>query len=237
MATDPEPTLGADERDPGPRDPGPRGPAFRRRDVTVLVVLLAAVGVVLALIIRGHATTKPLGSATVRSSRYAGLAITPKPAPALALRNYLGSPVNIAAYRGKALLVTFLYTHCPDVCPLIVSMLHTALVEMPQAERRQLQIIAVSVDPRGDTPAAVAQFLSARKMTAHVQYLIGSATQLGEVWRHWDVASKRAAATPEVVAHTALIYGITASGKIAVVYPANFAPSQIVHDVPRLAGA
>ena len=50
----------------------------------------------------------------------------PTPAPPLALRNYLGQPVNIADYRGKAVLVTFLYTNCPDICPLIASDLRVA---------------------------------------------------------------------------------------------------------------
>ena len=40
--------------------------------------------------------------------------------------NYLGEQVNIASYRGKAVLVTFLYTNCPDVCPLIASNLRVA---------------------------------------------------------------------------------------------------------------
>ena len=53
-----------------------------------------------------------------RSVRFAGTALTPVDnAPALALRNYLGDPVNLEQYRGKAVLVTFLYTHCIDVCP------------------------------------------------------------------------------------------------------------------------
>jgi cytochrome oxidase Cu insertion factor (SCO1/SenC/PrrC family) len=40
---------------------------------------------------------------------------------------------------------------------------------------------------------------------------------------------------PAVVNHTALIYGIDARGRIEVVYPANFAPADIVHDVRVLA--
>ncbi len=58
-------------------------------------------------------------------------------APPLALRNYLGQPVNIASYRGKAVLVTFLYTHCPDVCPLITSNLRVAQNLMGAAKARQ----------------------------------------------------------------------------------------------------
>jgi cytochrome oxidase Cu insertion factor (SCO1/SenC/PrrC family) len=38
----------------------------------------------------------------------------------LALKDSLGHPVNIDSYRGKAVLVTFIYDHCPDVCPIIV---------------------------------------------------------------------------------------------------------------------
>ena len=101
-----------------------------------------------------------------RALRRASRVTPPKPAPPLALDNYLGTPVNLASYRGKAVLVTFLYTHCPDVCPLIASKLHTALDRRcpPRAQRRS-QIIAVSVDPRGDTPTTVAQFLAAHQMT------------------------------------------------------------------------
>jgi hypothetical protein len=37
------------------------------------------------------------------------------------------------------------------------------------------------------------------------------------------------------VGHTAIVYGITATGRMSVVYPSNFTPEQIVHDVPLLA--
>ena len=56
-----------------------------------------------------------------------GLILKPlKPAPPLALHNYTGQPVSLASLHGKAVLVTFVYTHCPDVCPLIVSDLAAA---------------------------------------------------------------------------------------------------------------
>ncbi len=74
-------------------------------------------------------------------------------APPIHLRNYLGRRSRCPQYRGKAVLVTFLYTHCPDICPLITSNLRVTL-NMLGAQASQAQIIAVSVDPRGDTPAA-----------------------------------------------------------------------------------
>ena len=80
---------------------------------------------------------------------YYGVAdIPPKPAPPLALQDSLGHSVNLNQFRGKAVLVTFIYDHCPDVCPIIVGNVHTALSQLgPEAQK--LQIIAVSVDPRG----------------------------------------------------------------------------------------
>jgi protein SCO1 len=177
------------------------------------------------------------GASTSSSPKFAGLRAVPsKPAPPLALEDSLGQPINLDQYRGKAVLVTFIYDHCPDTCPLIVGNLRTAQAELgPDAGK--LQIIAVSVDPRGDTPSTVAAFLRARRMTDRMKYLIGSRPQLEDVWRAWHILAKGPAAksSPDVVEHSALIYGISASGKITTLYPSNFRPSQVVHDVPILA--
>jgi cytochrome oxidase Cu insertion factor (SCO1/SenC/PrrC family) len=98
-----------------------------------------------------------------------------------------------------------------------------------------MQIIAVSVDPRGDKSSSVARFLRQRGMTGQMQYLVGSAKQLVPVWASWNVGSKQDSTNPEFVAHTALVYGVSGSGKLRTIYPANFKPSEIVHDVPMLA--
>jgi protein SCO1/2 len=132
-------------------------------------------------------------------------------------------------------LVTFLYTNCPDVCPLITSNLRVALNLMGKAEASEVQIIAVSVDPKGDTSKAVADFLARHQMTGRMQYLIGSAPELSKVWEAWDVGSKRDAQQPQFINHSGLIYGITASGKRLTIYASNFQPKEIVHDVPLLA--
>lgn len=174
------------------------------------------------------------GKSTAHANYDAPGSVPVHPAPALALRNFDGRPVNLKRYRGKAVLVTFIYVHCPDVCPLIVGNLHTALAQLgPNA--RKVKIVAVSTDPRGDTPKAVSKFLQEHQMTGRMDYLIGSAPRLERVWSRWGIAARRDKKTPEFVEHSALIYGITASGKITVAYPANFKPRWIVHDVPLLA--
>jgi len=207
------------------------------RVILALVVILAIAGGVAILTSGKSSSGLSAGSLHgVKSASYDGSLLTPaQPTPPLSLRNYLGEAVNIDQYRGKAVLVTFLYTNCPDVCPIITSNLRVAQNLMGPAEASKLQVIAVSVDPRGDTPKAVAAFLARHEMTGRMKYLIGSAQQLGHVWKAWDVGSERDAQQPQLVNHSGLVYGVSASGKMTTLYPANFLPKEIAHDVPLLA--
>lgn len=158
---------------------------------------------------------------------------SPTAEPPLALRDYLGHPVDISTYRGKAVLVTFLYTHCPDVCPLITASLHNTLVRLG-SEATKVQIIAVSTDPKGDTPGAVSEFLARHEMTGRMEYLIGDHAALRPVWQAWGITASDPSVN-DAVNHTALVYGISGSGRVMTVYPANFKPSTLVHDVALLA--
>lgn len=157
------------------------------------------------------------------------------PAPDFALRDWTGGLVRLSQFKGKAVLLTFIYDHCPDVCPLIVSNLHTALVELGK-QASKVQIVAVSVDPKGDTPSTVKAFLSVHAMIGRMDYLIGSFNQLAPVWKRYGVGVQ---ATPDSreVDHSAFVYGITASGKRLALYPSNLRPEWIVHDVPILASS
>ena len=207
--------------------------------VVALGLLVGIIVAVTVLLLSGSGRRTLPGGAKQggAGSGYFGLLAEPaKPAPPLHLRNYLGQTVTLSQYRGKAVLVTFLYTHCPDVCPLIAANLRVALNLLGGSAQR-VAVVAVSVDPRRDQPASVASFLRAHEMTGRMQYLIGSARELERTWAAWSVGSAREAGQPDRVAHSALIYGISASGRLTTVYPASFAPSQIVHDAPKLAAS
>jgi protein SCO1/2 len=202
-----------------------------------LVVIVVVAGGVALLATGGGGTHPSAGNIHgIASPRFNGSLASPQaPEPPLALRNYKGEAVNIDQYRGKAVLVTFLYTNCPDVCPIIASNLRVAQNLMGAAASSKMQVIAVSVDPRGDTSKAVATFLARHEMTGRMQYLIGSAHQLARVWKAWYVGSERDVQQPQLVNHSGIIYGVSASGKITTLYAANFLPQEIAHDVPLLA--
>ena len=166
---------------------------------------------------------------------YAGAVATPpKQAPPLELKDSTGETFDISKHRGKVVLLTWLYVNCPDICPLIVSNLKTAQTKLGD-KAKDLVIVAVSTDPERDTPKAVNKFIDARGMKGRMQYLVGDESELGATWKNWGIVAEPAAANPELIEHSSPIYGISASGKITTLYPANFKPDQVVHDVPILA--
>jgi len=221
-----------------PSEP-PSGGGLSPRILLALVVIVVIAGGV-ALLASGGGSKRPSapGVQGVASSKYSGSLASPaEPEPPLQLRNYKGERVNIDQYKGKAVLVTFLYTKCPDVCPLIASNIGVALNEMGPAKAAKVQVIAVSVDPRGDTPKAVASFLQRHGVAGRMQYLIGSAHELGQVWKAWGVGAEADAEQPQLVNHSGLVYGISAQGKVTTLYAASFTPKEIVHDAPLLASS
>jgi protein SCO1/2 len=239
MSTPESPPTQPDPSSPGGPDRSLSGGPIWRILLAVVTVVVIVGGVVL-LASGGGSSSRPNSSTApgVASPLYKGSLASPAQAePPLRLHNYKGEPIDIAQYKGKAVLVTFIYTHCPDVCPLIASNLGVALNELGPAKAAKVQVIAVSVDPRGDTPNAVGAFLQRHGVSGRMQYLLGTAHELGRVWKAWGVGAESDAKDPELVNHSGLVYGIDAHGKVTTLYAANFTPAEIVHDAPLLASS
>jgi protein SCO1 len=182
------------------------------------------------------ATTSTASEASTTSGFAAPLApVTPVAAPAFTLDDQFGKRVSLADYRGKAVLLTFLYVECPDVCPLITAALRTATDKLG-AKAKDVQVVAVSVDPVGDTPKAVRTYLAARGVLHRFTYLVGTRKQLAAVWAKYHIAAVRDAKLKRQIGHTGIVIGIDAGGKERTYYPADpLKPSWMVHDVPLLA--
>jgi protein SCO1/2 len=125
-------------------------------------------------------------------------------------------------------LVTFLYTHCPDVCPLIAKNLNAALRSMG-ADRDRVRVLAVSVDPKGDTVSAVRAFEGRMNLLPQFRYLIGSRAQLRKAWAAWHVLAVQS--SPELVDHAAYTALVDGRGNERVLYDASVRASQVVHDL------
>jgi protein SCO1 len=78
----------------------------------------------------------------------------------LELTDHTGRPRRLEDFRGKAVVVFFGFTHCPDVCPTTLADASGALKALgPDAER--VQVLFVTVDPERDTPQVLAKYVTA----------------------------------------------------------------------------
>jgi protein SCO1 len=68
-----------------------------------------------------------------------------------------GRAKKIDLYRGHPVLITMFYGSCPNVCPMIFEALRATESGLPDARRRDLRVLMVSIDPQHDTPAALAE--------------------------------------------------------------------------------
>ena len=158
---------------------------------------------------------------------------SPQAAPDFTLRDQAGRTVRLSRLHGKLVLVTFLYTHCPDVCPLTAVHLNQAVRRLGAAHT-QVRVLAVSVDPRGDTPRAVAGFVRSHGLLPQFRYLVGTRAALTPVWRAYGV--KSLALAGDKVDHTLYTLLVDPHGRGRVVYDSTARPAAILHDLRLLLG-
>ncbi len=191
--------------------------------------LLLALGVAAAAC--GSATPKVEAPATTSSMKLSGGAIVPPDrAQPIALHDAHGHAVTLAGQRGRWTLVTFLYTHCPDVCPLVASNLNTVL--RAREPKAKLSVLAVSVDPKGDTPAAVRAYERRMHLEPGFHFLIGTRAQLRPIWAAWHVLAVQS--QPALVDHVAYTALIDPRGRRRVLYDSQVQAQQVLHDLRAL---
>lgn len=145
-----------------------------------------------------------------------GTEIDAQPAPDFTLTDGVsGAPLRLASLRGSVVALTFLYTHCPDVCPLTAEYFRQAQ-ERLGSDASKAVFVAVSVDPDHDTPADVQRFSAAHRLDHNWHYLIGPAAALRSVWNAYFVG-QRGGDPSGLVGHTDVIYLIDAQGRTRVI--------------------
>jgi protein SCO1/2 len=151
----------------------------------------------------------------------------PVAAPEFELRDQDARLTGTKAMRGHWYVVAFLYTHCPDVCPVIASNLGVALRRLPE-----LRVLAISVDPKNDTRASVRRFLREHHLPARFRYVTGTHAQLAPVWAGFHVAA--IAGPRPIVSHTAFELLVDPEGRERVLYDAQVRAEDVAADLERL---
>ncbi|HEV8661986.1 MAG TPA: SCO family protein [Candidatus Methylomirabilis sp.] len=76
--------------------------------------------------------------------------------PDFSLVERSGKRIVLADLRGKVWIANFIYTHCPDTCPLQTAQM--ALLQKELAAERNFRLVSISVDPERDTPAVLSEY-------------------------------------------------------------------------------
>jgi protein SCO1/2 len=143
-------------------------------------------------------------------------------------------PVTLASLRGKAVLIYFGYTACPDVCPTSLALIVGALKTLDAAELTRVQALFVSVDPDHDTPARLKQYAgyfhpNIVGATAAPAVLEEMAARYGARFR----VERLASAAGYAVDHTSFTTVVSPDGKLIEQLPHGTLPPQIVEAVRR----
>ncbi len=187
----------------------------------LLVGVLALAAVIVGL--RGDEDEAPVAP----ENAFAG-AVMPEGlrAPDFALSNQDGKRVSMLDLRGRPVIVTFLYTHCEDTCPIQAQTVRGALDELGH----DVPAIAIAVDPPNDTRRSARRFLAEQRATGRLDFLVGSETELRPVWDGFAIQPQ--SVTTE---HQARFTLVDSRGYQRVGYPgAEATPERLAHDIALL---
>ena len=146
-----------------------------------------------------------------------------------------GSRFRLNDMRGKAVLLFFGYTSCPDVCPTTLAELKQALDELDEEKSRQVQVVFVTVDPERDTPELVQEYVN--HFNPDFIGLSGSESELVQVWQKYGVFREivdGTSAAGYIVNHTARVTLIDQDGNMRVSFAFETPVEDIVHDLKLL---
>jgi len=135
--------------------------------------------------------------------------------PPFTLTDQLGEAVELAALRGRPVLITGVYAHCTTACPTILLELRTLLDQLPAAALEELQVVAISLDPERDTTEVMAAVARAYNFThPQFRFVNGEPEAQREILKRYQFGAYLNERTG-VIEHANLFILVDAEGRIA----------------------
>ena len=175
------------------------------------------------------------------------------------LTDQFGAPKSLRGdFAGKVVALTFLYTECQDVCPIVANHLRDVSASVEE-DGMDAAIVIVSVDPQRDTVESALAYSERWGMSERWTYLVGEESTLKEVWKAYYIdpyihgpGKSEAGAESSTksgqgggvsalveqtgrIIHSAPIYIIDAEGVMRSAFTLPLEAADMAHDI-RLAG-
>lgn len=147
-----------------------------------------------------------------------------------------GKPFSLSDLKGKAVILSFGYTHCPDVCPTELLSYQDALKQLG-SQADDVKVVFVSVDPERDSPEIIGKYVK-----QFDDRFIGL-TEVGDqnlqvVKQQYRIASQKVdsgnGSENYLVDHSAGAYLIDKNGEVAIFAPYGIEPDAIAADLKTL---
>jgi protein SCO1/2 len=183
-----------------------------------------------------RATLRERGVATSGGGQLADVAPVDDPAPPFQLTDQDGKPKSLDDWRGRVVLLDFIWTRCPGPCPILTG-LHVDLQrKLPPEQRAKTHFVSISLDPVRDTPAVLREYATKRGADlAGWSFLTGSPEAVDAVIKSYGVGSAK---TPDgQVEHVVATFLIDGDGRIRRRYLGleGHHTSELLRDIDRLA--
>ncbi len=220
-----------------------RPPTTHRRALTIIIALaLALVAAALAWYAVPRATPAHLHeeSPAVRFPEVSGRRVLSReiasavgPAYNFRLTDRTGVPLSREDLAGQVVLLSFVYTNCPEACPLLAGNYLLLQRELSSfIEHGDLALVFVTTDPERDTPEILQTYTASLGGSWH--FLTGGLDELSEVWRRYGVERQVDERNKEVVVyHSYKTHLLDRDGAVRVTYTGVWYPDEVVPDIHR----
>ena len=159
------------------------------------------------------------------------------PIPDFSLTDQTGKPFKFQTLRGKVVLVAFVYTTCPDVCPLMTASMRLVQEKLRDRERGAVFLLSITTDPEVDSPQVLKAYGERYGIDFYNWLFLTAELQtLAPVWKAFGVGVQRKARG--LVDHTPLIALIDAKGVMRFGYVGGSPDHKmILRDIDFLLGS
>ncbi len=145
-----------------------------------------------------------------------------RPAPDFTLLDAAEKPITLRQFRGKAVLVAFIFTTCNGSCPATthrLAKIHEALAKTPLAGR--VQFVSISLDPERDTPAKLRDYMRLYDIDGRGwSFLTGPPKDVRRTLADWDMWAKPAA--DGQLDHPSRVFLVDPQGRVREIYNLEF---------------
>lgn len=152
----------------------------------------------------------------------------------LALTGHDGKPYGLGSFKGRAVVLFFGYTQCPDVCPITMGGMRELMATLG-SDGQRVQVLFVTVDPERDTPQLLAQYVP----SFHPSFLglYGDSAMTAKVAAEFRIFFRKqpgSSATSYTVDHTAGSYVFDPAGRLRLYFRHGETPQRMAQDLKRL---